>query len=208
MKEKHPSFLQKPARWFCPFEECKCHKPGFRYEVHFNEHMNSCHSAFMREDRAPPGAFQKRLRPLYSPDDHVGPGWSSDPEGRSIDDFTRPSSRALQAHDTVDPERRSLTIILRTPSPAAQAQDPIFPQGRWHIPGPLDDNFVDYTAAQAAQDSSGNQTDQSFSSRAQSLVHILDTRPPWTCIVCSEDLSSFEEAAEHVWIHSAERESR
>lgn len=27
------------GRYYCPFDTCKCHKSGFRYAVHFNQHM-------------------------------------------------------------------------------------------------------------------------------------------------------------------------
>lgn len=54
MREKHASFLKRPPRYQCPFAECKCHRPGFRYEVHLDDHMRRCHTQYMLEDNAGP----------------------------------------------------------------------------------------------------------------------------------------------------------
>lgn len=43
MMEEHTPWPD--GRYHCPFENCKCHKSGFRYRVHFRHHMDwhICH---------------------------------------------------------------------------------------------------------------------------------------------------------------------
>lgn len=63
MQEKHPSHLQRPPRWPCPFVECKCHKPGFRYKVHFLDHLAQCHRKWYQRAKVHP----QMLRELHNP---------------------------------------------------------------------------------------------------------------------------------------------
>lgn len=68
MQEKHPSYLQRPPRWSCPFVKCKCHKPGFRYKVHYIEHLDQCHRRWYTRAKAHPEILAELHNPRHRRD--------------------------------------------------------------------------------------------------------------------------------------------
>lgn len=63
MHEKHPSYLQRPPWWPCPFVKCKCHQPGFRYQVHYLQHLEQCHRKWYGRAKAHPEILAELQNP-------------------------------------------------------------------------------------------------------------------------------------------------
>lgn len=139
MQEKHPSYLQRPPRWPCPFVECKCHRPGFRYKVHFLEHLEKCHRKWYSRAKAHPQILMELHNPRQIRDQSDKPlpwGTALDLQLRALE---RRAQRVAQARGTtgggvgglVGPGPGSTRTITHSDG---QPRDNTVPQGNFLIP--------------------------------------------------------------------------
>lgn len=188
MKEKHASWLKRPPRWSCPINTCKCHKPGFRYEVHLKDHMEACHRAFMEQERATNGSslallyirwfpnaetlrtHQQRLNPLHSWD--LWDPW-----------------------DLLDPWHQPQGSIARRPAAASSAGD--------------EDAAPNNPVSEDLAAEFGIDMEEGISEDASEGPPDIDDYIPITlprpCPVCGRTLRSRTMVRQHVWRHTTER---
>lgn len=226
MKEKHASSLQRPPRWQCPFEECKCHKPGFRYEVHFRDHLEKCHRTFMEEDR-------QSLQQVYNDTPHVvgGPpqyGFSRPLGGDAYVDWTPLQIHSQRQHeaefltsDGQQTRRHSFDMDEAQHTPRAGEQGQA--RTRRRIAAQRRPVVVVYTRRQGHPDPTGTITDLFQDIRPSRMVYMDNARLeeargpfwmsysatpfwPWypcPCPDCGVALNNIAAVVDHVWAHDA-----